>query len=140
MKKILITLIFCVLASITTFAQTTISGQVTDKDGGDPVIGVNIIVKGKVVGTTTDVEGKFTFSTNLPIPFTLLFSSVGYGSKEIEITKNGQEIKLEMSEEVTFGQEVVISASRVEEKILESPVTIEKMDIIAIQQTSTHDF
>lgn len=140
MKKIFITLIFCVLATVTAFAQTTVSGQVTDKDGGDAVIGVNIIVKGKVVGTTTDVEGKFTFSTNIPTPFTLIFSGVGYGSKEVEVTASGQEIKLEMSEEITFGQEVVISASRMEEKILESPVTVEKMDIIAIQQTSTHDF
>ena len=140
MKHLFITLIISALTAVGAFAQTTVSGQVTDKDGGDPVIGVNIIVKGKVVGTTTDVEGKFTFSTNLPLPFTLVFSGVGYGGEEFEVTANGQEIKLQMSEEVTFGQEVVISASRVEEKILESPVTVEKMDIIAIQQTSTHDF
>ncbi|HRF41991.1 MAG TPA: hypothetical protein PK198_24530, partial [Saprospiraceae bacterium] len=36
--------------------------------------------------------------------------------------------------------EVVVSASRVEERILESPVTIEKMDAIAIRQTAAPDF
>src|SRR6185295_3420182 len=38
------------------------------------------------------------------------------------------------------GQEVVVSASRIEENILKSPVTIEKMDVLAIKQSAAPDY
>jgi outer membrane receptor protein involved in Fe transport len=47
---------------------------------------------------------------------------------------------LTMQEESLLGQEIVVSASRVEESILKSPVTIEKMDQLAIKQGATPDF
>ena len=45
-----------------------------------------------------------------------------------------------MKEETLMGQEVVVSASRVEESILQSPVSIEKMDVLAIQQTPADNY
>ena len=45
-----------------------------------------------------------------------------------------------MSESVLLGSEVVVSASRVEQSILEAPVTIEKMDLLDIQNSATADF
>ena len=43
-------------------------------------------------------------------------------------------------EQTLLGQEVVVSASRFEESILKSPVTIEKMDLLAIKEVATPDF
>ena len=45
-----------------------------------------------------------------------------------------------MEEQTILGQEVVVSASRVEESILKSPVTIEKLDLLTIRQTPAADF
>jgi iron complex outermembrane receptor protein len=120
---------------------TTISGKVTDATTGDALIGVNIVVKGRVIGTISDTRGNFNLSVNQEPPLTLVFSMVGYQSQELNVTTasvTGLNIKL--SESTILGQEVVISASRVEESILESPVTIEKMDIIAIRESPAASF
>ena len=46
----------------------------------------------------------------------------------------------EDEEQTILGQEVVVSASRVEESILKSPVTVEKLDLLTIRQTPAPDF
>jgi iron complex outermembrane receptor protein len=123
------------------YAQTNISGKVSDSASGESLAGVNIMVKGRVVGTITDTDGNFSLKVNDSPPMTLTFSFVGFRSLEMDITDantTGLEIKLE--EQTTLGQEVVISASRVEESILQSPVTIEKMDLLAIRQAAAPDF
>lgn len=61
-----------------------ISGKVTDEKG-EGLPGVSVIVKGSQQGTVTDVEGKFKLSlTDVKDKF-LVFSFVGYESKELEI-------------------------------------------------------
>ncbi len=139
-KNCLVLLAFLFL-SIGAFAQgTSISGTVTD-ESGEPLIGVNILVKGTVTGTITNLEGEFSLRVSSPPPITLSFTSVGYESQELNIPSaevNGLEIK--MSESVLLGQEVVVSASRVEESILKSPVSIEKMDILSIQNTTSDNY
>ena len=129
------------LAGFTAMSQTVVQGTVLDAEQNEPLIGVNIVVKGKVTGTITDTRGDFRLSVNEAPPFTLVFSSVGFNSTTYEVTKeNTTGLEIAMKEETLLGQEVVVSASRLEESILESPVTIEKMDIIDIQQSSAPDF
>jgi iron complex outermembrane receptor protein len=144
MKKFYLGLLaafFLTFSVSTAFSQTTISGKVTDTKNGESLAGVNIIVKGKVVGTVTDVNGNFNLKVSDPPPFTLLVSLVGFRSTEIPITNatnTGLEVKLD--EQTILGEEVVVSASRVEESILESPVSIEKMDILAVQNTPSDNY
>jgi iron complex outermembrane receptor protein len=116
--------------------ETTISGTVRDADTEEPLIGVNILVKGQVVGTISDTEGNFSLKLNQPPPLTLVFSMVGYSSQERAITDNNStSIEVDLSEQTLLGQEIVVSASRVEESILQSPVSIEKMDILSIRNS-----
>jgi len=121
-------------------AQTVVSGTVKDGTTQEGLAGVNIVVKGKVVGTITDTQGKYTLKVNQAPPFTLTFSFIGFHTEEKEVTDANATLDLVMNEESLLGQEVVVSASRVEENILKSPVTIEKMDITAIKQAATPDF
>jgi len=121
-------------------AQTVVSGTLKDGTSQETLAGVNIVVKGKVVGTISDTEGKYTLKVNQAPPFTLTFSFIGYHTEEKEVTDANTTLDLTMNEESLLGQEVVVSASRVEENILKSPVTIEKLDIIAIKQAATPDF
>ena len=130
----------CLLITSICFAQTNISGTVRDASG-ETLAGVNIQVKGLVIGTISDTRGNFDLSVNNTPPFTLVFSFMGYTTKEAEITDastSGLEIVLE--EQSILGQEIVVSASRVEENILKSPVTVEKVDLLAIQQTPAAEF
>jgi outer membrane receptor protein involved in Fe transport len=128
------------LGSLTTLAQTKISGKVTDTEG-EALPQVNIVVVGKLVGTTTDINGEFALSVSDPPPFTIAFSFVGYKRQEVEITDaNTSGLSIAMSDEAILGTEVVVAASRIEESILSSPVTVEKVDLLAIQQTPALEF
>ncbi|MCU0444486.1 MAG: carboxypeptidase-like regulatory domain-containing protein [Microscillaceae bacterium] len=120
-------------------AQTTVSGKVSDESGSG-LPGVNIAIKGTITGTITDGSGNFKLTVNVAPPFTLVVSSIGFTTQELEITGNRSDIDVKLSEQTILGQEVVVSASRVEESVMRAPVTIEKMDILAIQQAPTADF
>lgn len=134
--------VFLVLVGgATALAQSTVSGTIKDGTSSETLAGVNIIVKGRVAGTISDTNGQFNLKVAQSPPFTLSFSFIGFKTQEIEIKDaNTTGLELVMEEQLLLGQEVVVSASRVEESILKSPVTIEKMDVLAIRQSATPDF
>lgn len=140
----IVSLLFVVvsLSAAQVMAQTTtVSGTVTEERTKETLVGVNIVVKGRVVGTITDLNGKFNLRVNQAPPFTLIFSMVGFSSKEVEITQESvSNLNITLAESSILGQEVVVSASRVEENILKSPVTVERMDIIAIREAPQASF
>src|SRR5690606_2517898 len=95
----------------------------------------------KVLGTTTNVRGDFSLTVNQAPPLVLVVSYVGYQSQEIEISQaQTDNLSVTLQAETLYGQEVVVSASRFDESILESPVSIEKMDIIDIQKTPADNY
>ncbi|GAB3323577.1 TonB-dependent receptor [Larkinella ripae] len=138
-KQIALSLGLCLLINIWGFAQTKLTGQVTESTAQNPLIGVSITVKGTVAGTITDSKGQFALTTTVPIPLTLVVSSVGFQTREIAVD-NQTNLKIELQEQVMLGQEIVVSASRVEESVMKSPVTVEKMDIRAIQSAPAATF
>lgn len=139
MKKLLL-VAFMLFGSAVMFAQTTVTGTVKDASTGDPLPGANIKISRKAVGTNTDFDGKFTLRVTDNPPFTLEISSIGYKTEKIEITKKNQVVDVDLKENATSLDEVVISASRTPERIMESPVTVERLDIRAIKNTSSPSF
>ena len=136
-KLVYLFLVFSTI-SIHSFSQgISISGKVSDESG--TLVGVNILVKGKVQGTVSDTDGNFSLDV-AESPVTLVFSIVGYESQEIEVSSSVSDLDIKLSESIFLGSEVVVSASRVEQSILEAPVTIEKMDLLGIQNASSADF
>jgi outer membrane receptor protein involved in Fe transport len=122
-------------------ASTTVSGTVVDNRTNEPLIGANIIVRGTVRGVATDLDGNFTITTNQNPPIVLVISSVGYRSQEVAVTEsNVSGLVIRLQEQSFFGADVVVSASRVEQSILRSPVSIEKMDAIAIRESAAPSF
>lgn len=139
MRRLYLFVAFLFFASAAALAQTTISGTVKD-EAGEGLAGVNIIVKGKVIGTVTDIDGKFNLSVKDAPPFQLVVSFVGFETQEVSVSASATSLDIQMKEATLLGQEVVISASRVEEKIMESPVSIEKMDILQVQNTPADNY
>jgi iron complex outermembrane recepter protein len=137
----LVPLLFFLLGTTSLMAQSTaISGTVKDATG-ETLAGVNIVVKGRVIGTISDSRGQYSLKVNEAPPLTLVFSFIGYKTQEIEVKDaNTTALDLALEEQTLLGQEVVVSASRVEESILKSPVTIEKMDLLAIKQSAAPDY
>jgi iron complex outermembrane receptor protein len=128
------------LFASSSFAQTKIEGVVKEATSKEPLIGVSLQVKGKVIGTITDSKGAFSFSVNSPPPFTLVVSSVGFLTQEVEVEGGQSHFEVQLSEQVVLGNEIVVSASRVEENVLKSPVAVEKMDIRGIRETPSANF
>lgn len=62
--------------------KVTVSGKVVD-DFGEPAIGVGVVIKGTSQGTTTDLDGNFSFS--VPADAVLQFVSLGYETLEVEV-------------------------------------------------------
>ncbi|SNR66592.1 TonB-dependent receptor [Lutibacter flavus] len=139
MKKLLSFFVALFIGSVM-IAQTSVSGTVKEAKTGQPIPGANIKVVGKSIGTTTDFDGNFSLKIAQNPPFSIEVSLIGYSSAEVEITQNNQELNIALDESATALDEIVVSASRTPERILESPVTIERMDIRAIKNTSSPTF
>ena len=136
MKKLL-TLI-AVFASFTMWAQTQVSGTVTDADG-QPLPGANIVLDG-TTGAVSDFDGNFSLSTDQQPPFTLTVSSVGFESTTVDVTSASGSLTIQLSEGSTQLDEIVVSASRFAQRIFESPVTVEKFNVQQIAATPSADF
>ena len=86
--------------------EQTIRGTVTDLENNEPLPGVNVLAKGTTTGTVTDVDGNYRLTVGDDIT-TLVFSSVGYLSEEVEI--NGRNIvNLSLSPDIQSLEEVVV--------------------------------
>jgi iron complex outermembrane receptor protein len=117
-----------------------ISGEIIDQDTRQALPGVSVTVKGTVTGIATDSKGQFTLRTKTNYPFTLIISSIGFQTQEFEVTGPGSKLAFALITQTQLGNEVVVTASRVEESILKSPVAIEKLDIRAIRQSPAPSF
>lgn len=134
--------LFGMIVQQASFAQDIIeiSGIVTSQEKREPLAGVAISIKGTVAGTITSNEGAFTLRTRQKLPFTLLFTSIGFAPQEVEIKTLGSKLQVALATQTVLGNEVVVTASRVPENILRSPVAIEKLDIRSIKETPAPSF
>ena len=131
----ILSLFFCSI----TFAQNTISGTVTDSNN-QPISGANVKVVGNSAAAVTNGEGKFYLNSTKSAPLSLEVSSVGFESKRVTVSSTSQKVTVKLSSEETKLNEIVISASRTPEKVLQSPVTIERMGINDIKKSASPSF
>lgn len=120
--------------------QTEIRGKVTDLKSGEPMVGVHITLKDAVHGTITGSDGTFVLRTHIQTPLGIHVSYVGYVPLDMEVTDSSAPLDIRMEEQFLLGQEVVISASRIEENILRSAVSIEKMNLRDLRLISAANF
>jgi len=109
MKRIVLLLAFFAIGLTALMAQTReITGKITSADDGGTLPGVSISVKGTIVGTITDMDGKF----NLKAPVgakTLVFSFVGMTTQEVAI-ENQSVFNIQLKSENVSVDEVVVVA------------------------------
>lgn len=130
----ILTLFVCSLS----IAQTTISGSVKDKKN-QPIAGANVRAVGEKSGTSTDFDGSFTIKVSKKNGTTLEVSSVGFVSQKVTIS-DAQKVEVVLSAEDTKLDEIVVAASRTPERVIESPVTIERMTQAQIKSTTSATF
>ena len=128
-------LLFCGIS----YSQNSITGTVKDFNN-KPVSGANVIIFGATNGTITDADGKFILNTTKKLPFEVEISSVGFSSQKVSVSSNNQKMNVQLLEEETKLNEIVVSASRTPERVIESPVTIERMGQQEIKNTTSATF
>ncbi|MDB5232739.1 MAG: TonB-dependent receptor [Chitinophagaceae bacterium] len=118
-----------IIFSVAAIAQTpvTITGSVKNKKSLETVPAVSVSVKGTSEGTYTDERGNFRLTTTHKLPVTLIISSVGFGTQEVTVNSVSQAVNIDFDPVYIMGQDIVVAASRTPERILESPVTIERV-------------
>lgn len=133
--------LFACVANIAAQAQNvTVSGTVRDKQSKEGLAGVSITIKGHSGGTASTNNGNFSFTTSAKAPFTLVASYVGYGTVEQQVSSVTTGLNIEIETAVVLGGDVVVSASRTPERILESPVSIERMSAASIRDIAAPSF
>lgn len=108
-KRILLIISF-LLTGFSLYSQTTLKGEVVDKEG-DALPGVVVAIKSATQSAiTTDLDGKFSLKTSQNLPITLVFSYLGYKSQEVDVTDSNKSISVTLDENVKLLDEVVVTA------------------------------
>ena len=129
------------IISMTAFAQSvTISGNVINSLSKEGIEAVSITVKGTSFGTFTSSKGNFKITLAQKLPVTLLISSIGFSSQELLVENSLQALNIQLIPMNILGQEVVISASKIPQKILESPISIERVSSANIRNSAVSSY
>src|SRR5688572_21019297 len=137
--RYLATFLLCSLFSIAALAQTIISGTVRNSSSKDVVPAVSVIVKETNQGTYTNSNGEFSLTVT-KLPVTLIFTSVGYDTYEVSVSDASQKVEVDFRPASTLGQEVVVAATRAPTRILESPVTVERMSSATLRSLAAPNY
>jgi outer membrane receptor protein involved in Fe transport len=120
-------ILMAVFFSVSAFAQSvTITGNVKNGATKANLQAVSVTVKGSSEGTFTDDDGNFSLKV-AKLPVTLIVSSVGFESQEINVT-DSKPVNVEFAVINTPGVEVVVGAQRSSQRALEAPITIEGLN------------
>jgi len=103
---------------------------------------VNIVVKGKVIGTVTDGNGKFSLKVADNPPFQLSVSYVTHKTLDLEVTvAEVKDLEIKLEEATTSLFEVTVTgASLTEESVVKAPVSVEKMNSLMVQSTPADNY
>ncbi|MDB5252989.1 MAG: TonB-dependent receptor [Flaviaesturariibacter sp.] len=127
------------MCSLAAFAQgVTVTCKVRNISSQEVTPAVSIMVKGSTQGAFTDENGNFKINVSR-LPVTLIVSSVGFETKEVTVTSASDNM-IDVVPSSALGQEVVVSATRSPERILESPVTVEKMNSITLRNVPSPSY
>ena len=122
----LLSLLLFVVFCLQSYAQTIVTGKVTDTATGEAIPGASVVAKGTTVGTSTAIDG--TYRLNVPTNSkALVFSFVGFGTKEVPLD-NRSTINVEMETDLRQLQEVVVTALGIKKDIRRTGVAIQTVD------------
>lgn len=103
------------------FAQTAISGIITDQESGDPLIGASVLVTGTSTGTITDLDGNF--SLNVPANAeSLTISYTGYSEQKIMLEAGKTNYSVMMASGELLDEIVVVGYGSVKKSDLTGAV------------------
>jgi hypothetical protein len=122
---------FLFLSFITVVAMAqrySISGHVRDNSNGEVLIGANVYLKGTNTGTTTNAYGFYSLTLK-PGKYTLVFTYVGYASKEVPVNLNKDMTRdIELKQKSTELEQIVIKGERSNNNVVSMDMSLDKLD------------
>lgn len=115
-----------------------INGRVTDQETGDPLVGVNVLLKGTFIGAATNGNGEFIITNLNPKIYTLVFSMIGYTKMtfSISVDKNYPHLDIKLQQDVLSSPQVIVTASRKAQDIMESQLSVAVIGMRNIREKS----
>lgn len=107
LKRAVYVLLILLLFNFKAYAQEVISGTVVDRTN-EPIPGVTVFIKSTSSGTTTDIDGNFSITTDQALPLTLTISFLGFRSEEIDVYEADEHVNITLTEDINFLDEVVV--------------------------------
>lgn len=141
MRTALLVLTVCCRTIVPAQQLPEILGQVTDAKSNESLPYINVFLKGTSFGTSTDVNGNFRI-INVPAgTYTIIFSSVGYATRQEEIrVGEGDHTAVNAAltpSEVSLAEVSVYGASLKKERITEAPSAVSVIDAGEIKLNAT---
>lgn len=135
MKRIILLLltIVCTLEMVSAQQRIIITGKVTDAATNEELIGVNVSRKGSSAGTITDIDGNYTLEVANLQSDVLVFSYVGYETKEIPV-QGRRKIDIQLNEETKILSELVVVGygAQKKESVVGSISTISNKALVSV--------
>lgn len=116
--------------------QINVTGTVTDANN-EPLIGVNVKIKGTATGTITDFDGKFALETAKGA--VLEISYVGYKSKEVKVV-DGKPLSVILTEDTEVLSEVVVTALGIKKEAKSLSYNVQQVDNSEITRVADANF
>jgi TonB-linked SusC/RagA family outer membrane protein len=135
-KKVHLLLLLWLFLPIMSYAQTAITGTVTEEDG-TPLIGASIVIKGTTTSTAADIDGKFTFSGVTPDQI-LVVSYLGFDTKEITVG-NETVFNITLNNSTIALEQVVVTAlgiKRAEKALSYNVQTVNASDVTTVKNAN----
>ncbi|WP_341220324.1 TonB-dependent receptor [Polaribacter atrinae] len=133
-RLVLITLTF---TASTLLAQSTISGSVKDQNG-ELIPGVNIILKGTTLGTTSDFDGNYEIKNVENGTYSLSASYIGFDNFTKDVTVNSSQVTVNIviKENAQSLDEIIVTGVVNPKSKIESSVSISTISVKQIEQSS----
>ena len=125
------------LSTTVFFAQSTITGVVRDTNN-QAIPGVNIILKGTTLGTTSDFDGKYSIADVPNGEYTLIASYIGYDNfkKQISLNSKNTVIDIIIKENAESLDEIVVTGVVNPKSKIESSISVSTVNIKQIEQAT----
>jgi iron complex outermembrane recepter protein len=137
--KFLIVNALCLIATGWLNAQSTLKGSVSDGATGEPLIGATVVLLSETGGANTDYNGEFSLKVS-KFPAQIRITYTGYAEQELTVNSASEKPKIVMREDAVVITDVVIKGQRIDDKQKAAPLTVEKLDAIAIKETPAISF
>lgn len=133
-KRFITALLALLLVGVQVFAQSAVSGKVTDETG-EPCVGANVLIKGTTTGTMTDFDGNYSLP-HVKQGAILVISSIGYTTQEVKVGSSAVINVVLQSDNRYLDEVVVVAYGTQKKKDVTGSITDVKSDIVAIQNTT----